>query len=455
MIHFYDGQIRRYLSQMIRLLSDFKIKSLDGTERVVPVVYGDLSKQVASIIKDNSENKLPSSPRIAVYMTNLELDKSRLSDATYTHKINIRERNINNQGKYDTTQGTNYSVERIMPTPYTLTVKADIWTTTTDMKLQILEQILVLFNPSLEIQTTDNYIDWTSLTVVELSGVTLSGRSVPAGVDTEIEISTLEFEMPIYISAPTMVTRLGVIHNIITRIFNEETGTLDPDFIYGQPASVQYTTPGNYGILVINNEVRLLDKNENVSDDEIPQKYGNSINWYKLLDQYGRFRAGSSRIFLKKDDGTEVVGTISVHPSDEAVILANWDSDTYPSNTIILGRGTIDAIIDPLTYNPPDNIAAGIRYLLLNRIGDPNNDGSTGSGPRAWKNDNDSDFIANENDIIEWNGNSWSVVFDSVNTIDTTYVTNLRTGVQFKWDGEVWTKSFEGEYPAGLWRLVI
>ena len=55
-----------------------------------------------------------------------------------------------------------------MPTPYTLSMKADIWTSNTDQKLQLLEQILVLFNPALEIQTTDNYIDWTSLSVVYL-----------------------------------------------------------------------------------------------------------------------------------------------------------------------------------------------------------------------------------------------------------------------------------------------
>ena len=42
------------------------------------------------------------------------------------------------------------------------------------MKLQILEQILVLFNPSLEVQTTDNYIDWTSLTHVMLESVNWS-----------------------------------------------------------------------------------------------------------------------------------------------------------------------------------------------------------------------------------------------------------------------------------------
>ena len=457
MQYFYDGQIRRYIVQTIRLLSNFRYRTSDGAEKVVPVIYGDISKQVASVIAGGSENKMPSAPRIALYMTDLELDRTRLSDATFTSKIHIREREVledgsSSSGVYGTAQGLNYTVERIMPTPYKLSLKADIWTTNTDQKLQILEQLLVLFNPSLEIQTTDNYVDWTSLSVIELTGVTLSSRSIPQGTSDEIDVATLEFETPIWITPPAKVTRMGVIHTIIANIFTEDTGTIDPSFIFGDPQSTQYITPGRFGLLVINNEARLLNPGESVSDDtEIPEKYGENVNWYKLLDQYGKFRAGISRLFLKKADGTEVVGALSIHPSDETIAVINFDPDTYPTNTIIDGRGTVDAIIDPLTYNPPRTIAAGIRYLLLDRIGkDDNND-----GPDAWKNADLSDFTTDANNIIEWDGNQWNVVFEAATVNDVTYITNLRTGVQYKWDGEVWTKSFEGEYPEGLWRLVL
>jgi hypothetical protein len=456
MQYFYDGQIRRYIAQAIRMLSNFKYRTGDGLEKVVPVVYGDISRQVAAIIKDNSENKLPSAPRIALYMTELDLDRTRLGDATFTSKVYIREREVLEDGSsasrnYGTAQGLNYTVERIMPTPYKLTLKADIWTTNTDQKLQILEQILVLFNPSLEIQTTDNYVDWTSLSVVELTDVTLTNRSIPQGVDSEIDIATLEFETPIWITPPAKVTRMGVIHTVIANIFTEETGAIDPSFIFGDPQSTQYVTPGRFGLLVINNQARLLGPGESVSEDDIPEKYGETINWYKLLDQYGRFRAGISRLFLKKADGTEVVGVMSIHPSDESIAVINFDPDTYPTNSIIEGRGTVDAIIDPLTYNPPNNIAIGIRYLLLDRIGkDENND-----GPDAWKNADLSDFITDANNIIEWDGSQWNVIFEAASITDVTYITNLRTGVQYKWDGDVWTKSFEGEYIEGQWRLVL
>ena len=100
-------------------------------------------------------------------------------------------------------------------------LNADIWTSNTDQKLQLLEQILVLFNPSLEMQTTDNFIDWTSISVVNLENVTWSNRSVPVGIDSEIDICTITFSIPIYISPPTKVRKMGVITNIITSMFDE------------------------------------------------------------------------------------------------------------------------------------------------------------------------------------------------------------------------------------------
>lgn len=436
---------------MIRMLSNFKYRTADGVEKVVPVIYGDISRQVASVMKDNAENKMPSAPRIAVYMTELELDRSRISDSSFTSKIHLKERAVDDNGNYTTEQGVNYTVERLMPTPYKLTVKADIWTTNTDQKLQILEQILVLFNPSFEIQTTDNYIDWTSLSVVELTDVTLSNRTIPVGVESEIDIASLEFETPIYISSPAKVTRMGVIQTIITNIFTEDTGTIDSSFIFGDPQSIQYLTPGRFGLLVINGEARLLGPGEGVSNDDLPVKYDTNINWYKLLDQYGKFRAGVSKVFLKQENNTEIVGTLAIHPSDDTIAIVNFDPDTYPTNTIIEGRGTIDAIIDPLTYNPPSNIIDGLRYLLLDKIGfNENND-----GPAAWKNSDGSDFTSDSNNIIEWDGTKWNIIFNASSINDVTYVTNLRTGVQYKWDGESWTKSFEGEYVEGRWRLVL
>ena len=140
-----------------------------------------------------------------LYTSRIELDGARLADSSYVSKLNIRERAYDEEGKeYLNTQGKNYTVERLMPTPYNLSVNVDVWSTNTDQKLQILEQILMLFNPSLEIQTTDNYVDWTSLSVVNLTSTTFSSRTIPMGTETEIDVATLGFTTPIYISPPKL-----------------------------------------------------------------------------------------------------------------------------------------------------------------------------------------------------------------------------------------------------------
>ena len=58
MLHFYEGQVRKFLTQFIRILSNFSVETgrLNDGEiklRAVPVVYGDMTRQVANIIRNN------------------------------------------------------------------------------------------------------------------------------------------------------------------------------------------------------------------------------------------------------------------------------------------------------------------------------------------------------------------------------------------------------------------
>ena len=252
---FYDGQIRRYVTQFMRIFIGFKYEAGNGDQQSIPVMYGDLTRQVANIIRENSENKLPTVPRMAAYITGLDIDTSRLTDPTFTSKVNIRERNytVDETGnrQYTGAPGKNVTVERLMPTPYMMTCKLDIWTSNTDQKLQLLEQIMVLFNPAFEIQTNDNYVDWTSLSVVRLTGMNFSSRSIPAGTESEIDICSLDFEIPIYVSPPAKVKKLGVVRSIIANIFTED-GDLQnlSSLVYNQTDSnVVYVNP-RYPVLL-------------------------------------------------------------------------------------------------------------------------------------------------------------------------------------------------------------
>ena len=187
-----------------------------------------------------------------------------------------------------------------------------------------------------------------------------------------------------------------------------------------------------------------------------------ATNWRNILDSHpGQYQDGISRIyFTKLNEVThEITGTISMNPMDETQLVINWDIDTFPSNTIIQGPvrnnnqwTTIDYIIDP-QKTVPTSVMKGLggRILLLNDIGDSNNN----DGPDAWKGTANEDLVAKRNDIVEWDGIRWVVVFEAATSKDVTYVTNLNTGVQYRWDGEEWLLSVEGLYPGGTWRIAL
>jgi hypothetical protein len=470
MQHFYDGQIRRYITQMIRLMSNFSYKDGDGKLTQVPVMYGDITRQVGHILRDNSENKIPSAPRIGVYITGLELDRDRLADASFVGKVHLRERDYDEtNNEYLNTQGKNVTVERLMPTPYKLTVSADIWSTNTEQKLQIMEQILMLFNPSLEIQTTDNYIDWTSLSVVDLESVNFSSRSMPTGTESEIDVGSLTFTTPIYISPPVKVKKLCVITNIIMSMFNEDTGNVDlgatmpelkrynDEFGEGvfmedkdgtttrkDTAGLAITAYNDYDLLVLGNTAQLIHRGV----------VGNT-NWNGFFEALpGTFRSGLSQLQLTRlDINQSVNGTVAVNPTDETTLIINWDEDTIPSDMVLTGstgdRNKIDYIIDPTNFNPTTIKSNGVRVLLLGSIGSATNT----DGADAWKNNDGTDFIASENDIVEWTGTKWQILFDSSTVSDIKFVTNLNTSIQYKWTGTEWVKSIEGEYRNGAWRI--
>ena len=212
------------------------------------------------------------------------------------------------------------------------------------------------------------------------------------------------------------------------------------------------TTISDWDIVVLNSIVQIVDKG-----------VVGTTNWRKVLDAYpGIYQAGISRILLERSDMESTVsGTFALNSLNENQIIVNWDADTIPTNTLINGvtnRGTVDYIIDPSTFNPTAIKIAGLRLLILSDIG------AVGQvdGADAWKSTGGADLVAQTNDIIEWNGTQWNVLFDASanansddSTVTTIYTTNLNTGVQYKWNGATWLLSFEGEYRKGTWNLSL
>jgi hypothetical protein len=434
----------------------------------VPVRYGDATRQAQTIIQQNSANSLPSTPLMTFYITGLDYDRPRMQEPYHVNKMLVRQRTYDPAtDTYETTQGNAFTIERLMPVPYRMTISLDIWTSNTNQKMQIFEQIATLFNPSLEIQSSENYIDWTSLSVVDLERVTWTSRTIPVGTENPIDIMTLTFGIPIWISSPAKVKKLGVVERVIASIFDANgdaaNAIVDNDLLMGTRLKV---TPWNYQVLLLmdgpntnSGQLQILQPAQTVVPNRLslapftfPIVEDPQITWPTVIGAYGVLRPGISYITLDNpwNPDSSIVGTITINPADDRLLIFNVDPDTTPQDSLL----PVDSVINPLLSGPNNGLPApslGQRYLITESTGNATNS----QNPMAWIGTGNQPLLANANDIIEFNGVRWEIAFNGQTDTEVQYVTNLTTTIQYKWTGEAWVKSIDGLYAGGSWNLVL
>lgn len=434
----------------MRILGGFSVKTgkdRNGNESYiqVPVRYGDINRMAAHILKNQSENMINTVPFISCYVTDLTVNAERRLNPTHIDKVRVYEK------KYDTVTGTyvdgeignTYTIERYMPVPYDLTVQADIWTSNTDQKLQILEQLLVLFNPSINLKINDNPFDWSNLTYTELINVVWSVRQVPMGTDDIIDVAALNFTIPILINPPAKVKRQTLIHTILTEIKklqNDEQLDWVPSNPIPNKEWVIVTFENlKLQVRIEGDQAMLLNRNGGQTDDN-----GNLLDWNETLKPYGELRFGISNLRLRRgsdpaDFSQDIIAVIDgVDPGQSNLAYVSVDPNSLPNTTV----SPITAIIDPARVAPGKGLAAAItgqRYLVLNDV--PN---STYWGVTT----------ALENDIIEYNGTSWIASFSSISNTNAV-VLNTTTGLLYEWRNGQWISATEGTYQNGWWRLYL
>jgi hypothetical protein len=460
--YFYDGQLRRFILQFIRYFSGFQVeygKDANGNPiyLTVPVRYADNNRVGSAILKNNSENSVQNVPMMVVYIDNLKYHRSHIQSPTYTEKRNIRERAYDaDTGELKTYQQNAVTIERHMPVPYRMDLKLDIYTSNIEQKLQLWEQIAVMFNPAMEIQSTDNYLDWTSLSWILLTDTNFSSRTIPVGTDDPIDVATMAFEIPVYITPPAKITKLNAVQSVVASMY-DNAGNLSEgiqtqlDLIGNR----QWFTPTGYNAVVANGQVILSQHTAYGTDGNlvVPVPFNDPVNWRGVINYLGELTNGVSMMaFINETTGNTVIGTLSYHPTDDTILLFNVDEATIPTNTLT----AIDRVVDPRNAAPGYGLVAaatGQRYLLINNDLSVANDPA--NNPLAWRNSDNSVTAAVANDIIQYDGSRWNVIFNSRTTTTQEYLTNVYTGIQYKWLNKTWQKSWEGLYKEGLWQLII
>lgn len=440
--YFYDLQLKRFLMQAVRAFSGFQYAtgSRNGDDpvlKIVPCKTASRNRMTAAIQRNLSANTLLTVPMIAVDFSDLKFVPDMLQNPHFKETIHLIERAKDElTGEYLTTGGRKASVERMMPRPFEMSLQVDIWTSNQDQKHQLLEQILPMVAPTFEIQNSDNALDWTALTTAYFEDMELSSITIPVGESDEIDIASLKFRVPMWLTPPALLRKQQRIHEVITNINEgeEENGVL----VSGDNLVQHVTTPGNHSIKIDNGTLTLLGGHGGSLDQN-----GDPYEWASLFDQYGiTLMPGETQIKIRYDLNTEdndITGT--VQPTGDPDKL-DWqiDIDTLPANTL----SAINGVIDPTRSFPGEgNLPApanGQRYLIVNDLA---------QGSTAW-----GSITAKAGSIIQRVSGNWVVSFNAATNSSTThYVLNQMSGSQLRWQGNEWVMALAGVIAAGYWRI--
>lgn len=210
---FYEGQLRSYLLQFCNIFAGLKVQTGKGECDVpefisVPITVGSKDRVVAAINAGNTQNRPFSLPAMAATISALSLPAIRKGVNTVDRRVFLPQGGVYPQDLR--------TLVRVMPIPYTMSIDLSIYASNTQQLHQILEQLLMLFDPTLQIQTSDAAADWTKITSVELVGIN-NEENYPPGGDKRIIMWSLNFSVPIHISAPIDV-RDELVRKIIITI---------------------------------------------------------------------------------------------------------------------------------------------------------------------------------------------------------------------------------------------
>ena len=227
--YFFDEQLAKYIIQFMAVFKGLQYhtgKREDGEIRVldVPIVYGSRDRVTASIMSSNTQNDAIRLPTMSAYTQSLRLAPNRrkgvgvIRRQTFLPKGGMLPNDIK-------------VVQQLMPVPYDMIMEVAIYTSNMKQHRQILEQIMMYFDPSVQIQKTDENFDWTKISQVELLDINFD-ENYPAGTEKRHIVSTLSFEVPIYIASPSNLKEEWV-RDIYLRVLTTESGEEIDELIEG------------------------------------------------------------------------------------------------------------------------------------------------------------------------------------------------------------------------------
>lgn len=226
---FYNNQVERFLSQIIRAFSGFTVKdgvSRDGGatihEQTIPVIFGSPSRVVAALISNDKEFKNVRVPMMAIGLTGIEPDDEGRLNPYHETEIGVRRTDAENNVQ-------NINIQRIAGVPLRMNIDLNIYASSVSQLMVIFERIVLTFYPELTIQKSTNAYDPDYLTSIKLEGIS-NEISRPLGDNHRTVEMTLQFSAPIRLSYP--LKESTPLETVRMRIFGDDYSNQVSDDIF-------------------------------------------------------------------------------------------------------------------------------------------------------------------------------------------------------------------------------
>lgn len=210
-----SDQFERYIGQFMRVFSGFQVR--DGVARggetltkKVPVVYGNMSRIVASILTKRDHFTNTSLPFMAANLVGIEIDLNNRKSPHHQDTVS----------KYSI--GSSNAVERLIGPAFILNMDLSIYASSSTELFGLLEQILLVFNPRVAIQVDTDADNSDYITEISLSTIQPE-MQYPLSTNKETVMLTLGFTVPVRLRYPHD-PNAAIIQQITLNLKEESSG---------------------------------------------------------------------------------------------------------------------------------------------------------------------------------------------------------------------------------------
>jgi len=451
--YWYYGNIRLMILCVLRLFQNFCIsqgKDEDGNDvlKRVPCTFMSTDKSVVYMLNNATDTVLETVPKMILALSNVKLNNDKISGAPYyANETSFTEKKFNpDKGNYEYVPGNSYNVTRLNPLPIGLEFKLYILTTMQDQKLQLFEQIRSMFSPTLEIQTSENPLDWSRVTAITLTGLNWSSKGTTNLDSTSLDAMDMTFEIDMNLDMPTVVQKQCMIEQIEENI--GDGNSLDDIMSWDlNDVTTIYHNPSRNSV-----ELFVDDETGRQRIKLNPSPIANT--WYDIFrlyefvyDPYNRKILVTCTSDSNLDKKSTIVGTLIIDKKHPNEALFNVDDSFIPEANL----KAVDDIIDPHDYKPLDVV--GTRYLITEDI----------SNCELWGtfiNTDGSELSINEkipaNSIIELTKDGWWLELDPKKQMGIWFIRNNSSPIHlYTYNNQynIWTDVINKKYNVGQWRI--